>query len=70
MIIFLVIIFYGVLFIIDGYPVLKQCKPAKSIPYIAIFAVAFLLSALNELKVHIPNPSEGIRKVITLIIGG
>lgn len=34
-----------------------------------MFAAAFTLSLLTALNVKIPNPSEGIRKIIIMIIG-
>ncbi|MCM0646906.1 hypothetical protein NBE98_00785 [Clostridium swellfunianum] len=69
MIIAFVIIGYGILFIIDGYPVLREYTFQKSISYILMFAAAFTLSLLTALNVKIPNPSEGIRKIIIMIIG-
>lgn len=68
MIIVLVIVFYVFLFIIDGYPVIKKYKSKKAVAYIIIFAAAFLLNILYELKVKIPNPSEGIKRILELII--
>lgn len=69
MIIVFVIVFYGFLFIIDGYPILKEYKSKKAVAYITIFATAFLLNILFELNVKIPNPSKGIGRIIELIIG-
>lgn len=69
MITVLIILLYGILFILDGFPVLEDYKSKKAAAYIAIFAAAFLLNILTVLKVKIPNPSEGIKRIIELIIG-
>ncbi|MDW8802088.1 hypothetical protein P8V03_13100 [Clostridium sp. A1-XYC3] len=62
-----VIIGYGILFMIDGYPVLKEYKLRKFLPYAIIFLIAFISSCLIALEIRIPSPSEGIKKVIMVI---
>jgi hypothetical protein len=69
LIVAVVIVFYGILFIIDGYPVLKERNSKKKVAYVTIFAAAFLINILTVLKVKVPNPAKGISRIIELIIG-
>ena len=64
-----VIFGYGILFLIDGYPLLKGYKPGKFLPYMIVFSFAFLVSALMAMEVKLPSPAEGIKRIIMIIIG-
>lgn len=64
-----IIIGYVILFIIDGYPVSKQYTKTTYHIYTLIFVSAFILSFLRTVNINIPSPSNGIKNIITLIIG-
>lgn len=63
-----IVILYMILFILDGYPIIRKYKKGKPLLYCVLFFSAFSLNILFSLKVHIPSPAQWIKRLILFMI--
>jgi len=67
--IFLVIIFYITVFIIEVIPLIKNNMKKEIYLFSTLLVFAFIFSLLISLGVNIPSPAEPIKKIVFAIIG-
>lgn len=63
-----VVVLYIVLFMADGYSVMKGYKECRPRIYLTIFFIAFSLNILVSLNVKLTSPATLIEKLILSII--
>lgn len=66
---FLVIVFFSILLVFDGFNIYKNKKVKEKATYFFIFCISFLLFLLISLNVKIPSPTIPIKNLILNIVG-
>ncbi len=66
---FLVIIGYLVLGILEIPPLIKKQQTKELVLYSVFFTLAFVLSILLVLGVNLPSPAKMLERVVTTFLG-
>ncbi|PAB58216.1 hypothetical protein [Anaeromicrobium sediminis] len=66
---FLVLIVYGIIGIIEITPLVKKKKKKDLVVYLVLYTSALVLSVLISIGVKIPSPAIPIQKMVESIIG-
>lgn len=65
----LIIAVYAFIIFIEAPPLFKENNIKKLIIYLFLIAIPLILNVLLSINVQIPSPSNGIKKIVFMIIG-
>ncbi len=65
-----IILGYSLIGFLEIVPLIQQGKKKQMILYTMTFFLAFIISLLLGLGIHIPSPATPIEKIIQAVMGG